>query len=504
VRCIKISVDGNNKDFNNLIEKLQNGDQNAFEEMYNLCYKHINFVCLKFCDNKEDAEEVVQDTFVIAFKKASELRGDTLLAYLRKIAANECFRKRKQSNQHQEHIAYSDELSVEDHVELDADFLPEEHLQNKERQAELLRIINHLPQRQREMIYLYYYVDISTEEIARLMHCSANNIYKTLHMARKTIKGKLEGTHKKKSAKTMAFVPLAAALFIEEQVFAATYVNVAGASMVTAVAASAKIYAIAACVVAACTISAAVYFVLQPSTETYMPAYETYTPAYEYIWEIEEVPEQEEPPTPAAEPPEPEEYPTEEPTQEPADDPTPVELAADEATEPETITEPEPVGEPYVPAPVEEPEPYIPQPAEEPTEVPAEEPEALPPPPLPLPPVQDTPPVEQELAQEPEIEEEPTPEPIDRTPEILAALAAATTPADVNGIIRYFGFVFDSQIELSTNMRFRFYVLDDGSGDILIGIAAYEDGSQWRIRFEHFMNGQMPADRTNLFHWMEE
>ena len=66
-------MNGDNKGFHDLIEKLNSGDLSAFDEIYARSCKHIAFVCSKFCDNKEDVEEVLQDTYLIAFKKAGEL-----------------------------------------------------------------------------------------------------------------------------------------------------------------------------------------------------------------------------------------------------------------------------------------------------------------------------------------------------------------------------------------------------------------------------------------------
>jgi hypothetical protein len=50
----------------------------------------------------------------------------------------------------------------------------------------------------------------------------------------------------------------------------------------------------------------------------------------------------------------------------------------------------------------------------------------------------------------------------------------------------------------ATDQLLNFYVLDDGSGDILIATATYQDGTAWHMRFEHFPGGQMPADMRTL------
>jgi len=98
---------------------------------------------------------------------------------------------------------------------------------------------------------------------------------------------------------------------------------------------------------------------------------------------------------------------------------------------------------------------------------------------------------------------EPPPIPIDRTTEILAALAIATTPEEVAKIIDYYGFLRSSQMRRVTGEWFLFYVLDEGSGDILVGIAEHETDNSWHMKFEHYANGHKPSDILDLFYWME-
>ena len=493
-------IEVDDKNFHSLIERLNNGDETAFDEIYKKCCAPISFLCQKFCDNKEDAEEVVQDTFIIAHKKASDLRADTLMAYLRKIAIHECFRKRNKNRLSYEYLIHTDSLA-ETLPELSESFLPEAALQNKELQTELLRIINQLPKNRREMVYLYYYAGLNTEEIARLYDCSATTVRTTLFAAKKTIKTKLEGTDSKYGVKGLALIPLVAIFVVEEQVYAASYVPMAAPSIVaaevvstvaTVAAKSTTGYIIAVCALAVCGISLAVYLTTLPNAEQYEPTYDSYAelPIYEEeppTYEIEESTEYE---------------PEEEPHYEPYTPYEPLEYEAEtyqpQAEEP---YDPPTQYEPYVPQAVEEPTPPIeePQAAQEPTEV-YEEPTVYEPQEEPYEP-QDEEPEDEPYEPAPELVEEEL-EPIDRTPQILAALAQANNAVEVNRIISYYGFEFDTQIHL--DMWYRFYVLDDGSGDILIGIAAHTDGIGWRMRFTHFENGTMPLDILQLLQFMEQ
>jgi len=456
-----------------LIEKLNNGDQTAFDEIYKQCSRYVIFICSKFCDDKEDAKEIVQDTFTIAFKKASELRGETLIPYLRKIAINRCYHNRNKNNRQREHVSYL-ETQTEDTAELDINFLPQEYLQNKEDHDEFLQLLKQLPPKHYEMIYLYYYVELTVEEIARVHNHSVDSVYKTLQRARKALKSKLQG----KYAASMASVSIGAMLHMEEQAFAASHVGTATAStaVISTTAKSATAYTIAGIVVTACVVSAALYaaFFLG-GDEPYEPTYQAdklilEDAPYEYIRHT--ILEEEPPELPVV-------YETEY-----EEEPEPEAFLATEETE---------IAAPALPQPEDVAVQELQAAPEEPSEpVQMEEPQEEPPP-------------EPELAEEaePEIEPEPEPTHIDRTPQILAALATAMTSQDVDSIIQYYGFSQITQMQRATGRQFWFYVTDKGSGDILVGTTAYQDGTGWYMRFEHFYSSERPLDAIDLLRFMD-
>ncbi|MCL2363654.1 MAG: sigma-70 family RNA polymerase sigma factor [Defluviitaleaceae bacterium] len=453
------------------------------------------FLCQKFCDNKEDAEEVMQDIFVIAFKKPRDLRGDTLLAYLKKIAIHECFRKRKSQRQQQSFVLFSLDEDMMDIPDADEDFLPEESLRNKERQDELLQIINSLSKVQREMTYLYYYFNMNAEEIARLYNCTSSTVRANLHRARQAIKNRLEGKKKfaSKKAAPAVLVALGALFFVEEQVFAASYLPATAGSTTAAAAATTATLSVSSvikgCIVAACLVGVGVIGTIlylstdDAPTSEIQPYYEIVTtptedstaepPATIVLPHITVI---DEPPTPATAAPS-----TEALSEEPAPTESPI-------TEPpitqSPITEPAATQPPATEPPITEP--HITQP-------PATEPPITEPPET-QPPITEPPPTEPPETQPP---------PADRTQAILASLAVATTPADVARIITYYGFADKAVMQTRSGTTFQFYVLDDGSGDILVGTGVQADGMGWHMRFDLFPAGQAPTDVMQRLLFME-
>jgi len=504
MRWVKISVNGTDRGFDVLLERLKNGDQSAFDQIYNRCYAHLLFVCKKFCYSKEDAEEVVNDVFHIAYRKADELRGDTLLAYLRKVAVHASYRKRKENRQHYEYTVPITE-HTEDVTELATEFLPEEYLADKQMRSEIMQMIDKLPKTQREMVYMYYYVDINSAEIAKLQGCSQGHVRKTLFKAKNAIKAQLKGT------KAKAIVPLGALILAEEAAFAAGYVAVAatitaGAGTVAAVAAKSavKAYVIAYVIAACVTVGAAVtgIYLWHTATEPDSAAitagtatgYERYDSRGAITYYMAPV------------------IPT---TEQHAQGTTEPELAIgyenydngeldidyssiyhsvfDEPSQESVPAEPATEYEGYANSqadPYEEPAPGYPQFYE------SEEPIADPEPQLAYPADNSTP-----------SEEEPTepytPAPHDPTQQILAALSMATTAYQVNDIMDAYNFTHFFQIRHSDEELFRFYVVNWGSGDILIGMLIGESGEGWRMVFEHFENKNAPTDMLELILFME-
>ena len=524
-------------ELNDLLEKMQSGDPDAFEAIYKRCRGHITFVCSQLCQNREDVEEIVQDTFMEIYKKSGELRGDTFLALLRKIAARMCYRKHKANQGEYEHLAYNDnvlEMTVQKQ-----EFLPEIYVQNKELREELSRVVEALPAKQRKLVYLYYYADINTEAIARLLGCPPGNVRKTLHVARNNIKSKLPVS--------MAGLPIGTILFMQEELFVETYLSLgaevalglsttAAATAGAATGANIGIIAACACAVTIGAAAIAAYFVLAPTAQVYEapPATTVYTqqaetpPTMPIYVEYEPKPEEHSLPT---------DDPTEATAETTAQEPMPhtdTPAAAENEPPPAYTPLADPPAMAYRPDTPTMAEPEAPTPPPDNPTLPMDDPTpppdnatssspvgdapalsatpnlSVPPPTTPnlnIPPPltnndnQPTPPTDEPT-------DKPTPHipdpPVapDRTAKILAALAAANTSGQVNHIINTFGFTRVAQVRVSTgDTWFWFYVTDEGSGDILVGTT--EDGDHWHMRYEHFDGRQSPRDRADLFDWME-
>ena len=87
-----------------LIEKAKNGDMSAFRELVEQFQKRIFLLSLDFTGNREDAEDVLQDVLMKAYKAISSFRGDSSLkTWLHRVTVNTCLDRRRVSTR----VSYS-------------------------------------------------------------------------------------------------------------------------------------------------------------------------------------------------------------------------------------------------------------------------------------------------------------------------------------------------------------------------------------------------------------
>lgn len=75
-----------------LMQRVQHGDEAALRDLYDALARNVYTLALRMTDSKEDAEEVLQDTFVTAYRSADRFdpRRGSVRAWLYTIARNRC------------------------------------------------------------------------------------------------------------------------------------------------------------------------------------------------------------------------------------------------------------------------------------------------------------------------------------------------------------------------------------------------------------------------------
>lgn len=166
------------------IDKTLNGDVNAFAfliERYKVMVYSLAFKMLK---NKEEAEEVSQDTFVKAFKNLKKFKGASKFStWLYKIAYRSCLDRLKKIKENYK-VDTIDEVTINRIGETETIL---EGINRKERSQIIQQCLLKLPEEDRSLLWMFYFEEFSLKEIIEITGLSQVNLKVKLHRARKRL-----------------------------------------------------------------------------------------------------------------------------------------------------------------------------------------------------------------------------------------------------------------------------------------------------------------------------
>ena len=158
-----------------LIARIGEGDRKAFEELYNLYHRRMARFLTRLTRRYDIAEEVINDTFWVVWRKACSFRGDSQPStWILGIA----YRKARNAFRASARLAEQN---------LDAELAPlttEEPAGIEELRDWLAQALAQLPVEQRMAVELCYELGHSCEEIATIMSCPVNTVKTRLFHAR--------------------------------------------------------------------------------------------------------------------------------------------------------------------------------------------------------------------------------------------------------------------------------------------------------------------------------
>lgn len=160
------------------------GDHNSFTVLVNR-YKNMIFsLALQMVKNREEAEEVSQDTFIKIYNSLSKFKGDSKFStWSYKIAYNTCLDHLKKNKKEENNISI-EEFSVQVIKTMDNALSA---LEDKERKQAIQNCLNLLPSDENFLLTLFYFDEKNLEEIGKIMNISANNAKVKLFRSRQKL-----------------------------------------------------------------------------------------------------------------------------------------------------------------------------------------------------------------------------------------------------------------------------------------------------------------------------
>lgn len=172
-----------------LVVKIQNGDKFAFDELYKLTSERAYFVALEFTKNNQDAEDILQESYIKALSKINELdKPESFSSWLNQIVANKSkdFLKKKKPM-----LFEAEENEVFEVLpDEDKSFSPEDNLDQTELQKTVMEVLDELSEEKRACILMMYFEELSVGEIAETLEIPEGTVKTRLFSARKDLKDK--------------------------------------------------------------------------------------------------------------------------------------------------------------------------------------------------------------------------------------------------------------------------------------------------------------------------
>jgi RNA polymerase sigma-70 factor (ECF subfamily) len=166
-----------------LIARAQCGDAAAFCDLARRHHRSLYVLALKYSANHHDAEDLMQDVMLNAFRAIRQFKGmSSFRTWLARIMVNSFLNQKRKS----------DPLAVAKRPEkIEDDFEPEFYLKNPVRSSEgnmhnglvmqqILRLLSSVPERQRLMFLMKHEQGMTCEEIADTLGTSVGTVKKTL------------------------------------------------------------------------------------------------------------------------------------------------------------------------------------------------------------------------------------------------------------------------------------------------------------------------------------
>ena len=183
-----------------LIRRFKAGERESFDEMVVTYSPRLFRVAYGLLGNKQDAEEVVQDAFVRAYRALPGFRGDASLeTWMHRITMNLARNKFHWNRRRGSGLNVS--LFSEDgsdperpavRIDLpDTRMEPDRLLENTELEQNIAFVIRSLPQKLREAMVLRHMENLSYEQIAEYLNCKVGTVKSRLARGRDILRREL-------------------------------------------------------------------------------------------------------------------------------------------------------------------------------------------------------------------------------------------------------------------------------------------------------------------------
>jgi RNA polymerase sigma-70 factor (ECF subfamily) len=155
-----------------LIEDFKRGSETGFNELVRRYQERVYWIARRFLPNHNDADDVVQETFVKVYEALGSFRSDSsFYTWLYRIAVNASLnalrRKRIRKQLHLDDLLEEPAATQE---------RPDVAVERSEERRLIDEAVAQLPEKQKRVFVLRYFEQLSYEEISKIVHTSVGGL----------------------------------------------------------------------------------------------------------------------------------------------------------------------------------------------------------------------------------------------------------------------------------------------------------------------------------------
>jgi RNA polymerase sigma-70 factor (ECF subfamily) len=171
-----------------LWEAYQKGDHESFAQLFRRYYEPLVQYGSKFTPNSEMLEDCIQELFTELWQNKSQTQVQSVKAYLFKSLKYKLYRARQRKSAGPFNEQYNESLFELSHETL---LVGQEY--DAEKTARVVQALGQLSNRQKEIIYLKFYQDLSYDEVSDIMNINYQVARNLLYQSIKSLKKLLTG-----------------------------------------------------------------------------------------------------------------------------------------------------------------------------------------------------------------------------------------------------------------------------------------------------------------------
>ncbi|MBO5478895.1 MAG: sigma-70 family RNA polymerase sigma factor [Clostridia bacterium] len=159
-----------------------------FEEIYNRTYKHILKYIISHCNNLDDVNDIIQETYIEFYKKLKKSKKIELedeQAFIIGVSKNILKKYYRSKYKHKNNVVnFEDEnVQIDSNIDIELNFITKENV------AEIWQILKNKDIKIAKIFYLHYGMDMKITDIAKELNltesATKNYIYRTIKELKK-------------------------------------------------------------------------------------------------------------------------------------------------------------------------------------------------------------------------------------------------------------------------------------------------------------------------------